>query len=284
MSTSETSAIDIRQLIAPDGGTERVDSVEQAYAWCRRLATEHYENFPVASFLVPAPMRRHMSSVYALARLGDDIGDEPWTNDPQERLDALAFLDDAVDGTVDTAGHPVFMALRQTMADCALPPTLFHRLFEAFRRDVQFQPPSTWDDILDYCHYSANPVGELVLRIAGDATPAAIEHSNAICTALQVTNFLQDQSRDAAMGRTYMVLSPAEMVARTEELYGKGAGVARHLRSWRMRTEIRAIVISGRRMLHRCNAQLDELSTTRPALGPIDYLWIVARLIAGCRL
>jgi len=225
-----------------------------------------------------------MSSVYAIARLGDDIGDEPWTDDPHERLRALAFLDAAVEGSMDTAGHPVFMALRATMDACNLPPSLFHRLFEAFRRDVHFTAPSNWSDVLEYCHYSANPVGELVLRIAGDISPEAIQKSDAICTALQVTNFLQDQSRDAAIGRSYLPVSIEEAIHRTEELYRQGAGVANHLRSWRMRMEIRAIIISGRRMLQRCNAMMDQLSTERPALGTTDYLWILGRLVTGRRL
>ncbi len=229
-------------------------------------------------------MRRHMSSVYAIARLGDDIGDEPWTADPQERLNALAFLDAAVDGSVDTTGHPVFMALRATMDACELPPSLFHRLFEAFRRDVHFKAPSNWAEVLDYCHYSANPVGELVLRIAGDASSEAIRKSDAICTALQVTNFLQDQSRDAAIDRSYLPISATEAVQRTEELYRQGAGVADHVHSWRMRMEIRAIIISGRRMLHRCNAMLEQLSTERPALATTDYLWILGRLLTGRRM
>ena len=224
-----------------------------------------------------------MSSVYAIARLGDDIGDEPWTNDPEERLASLAFLDAAVDGTVNTSGHPVFMALHATMQSCDLPPALFHRLFEAFRRDVHFRAPKTWGDVLDYCHYSANPVGELVLRIAGDATPEAIAKSDAICSALQVTNFLQDQSRDAQIGRMYLPITAEDAVARTEELFRQGAGVASHLHSWRMRMEIRAIVISGNRMLQRCNAMLDQLSTRRPALGTTDYLWILWRLLTGRR-
>ncbi len=228
-------------------------------------------------------MRRHMSSVYAIARLGDDVGDEPWTTDPSERLQALSFLDAAIDREIDTTGHPVFMALHATMDACDLPPSLFHRLFEAFRRDVDFRAPESWDDVLEYCHYSANPVGELVLRVAGSATPEAIGKSNAICTALQITNFIQDQQRDAGIGRRYLPVDVHQAIEWTRELYRQGADVVQHLQQWRMRQEIRLIILAGSRMLERCEAMVDRLDQERPALGRTDYLRIIWRWAIGRR-
>ena len=261
-----------------------METLEESYSWCRTLATEHYENFPVASILVPAPLRRHMVAVYAISRLGDDIGDEPWTESEDERLEALSFLDAAVDGLIDTTGHPIFMALHATMDACNLPPTLFHRLFEAFRQDSHFRAPQTWEDLTAYCHFSANPVGELVLRIAGNPTDEAINRSDAVCTALQITNMIQDQSRDAAIGRTYLPVSTAEALESTRQLYAYGASVVDHITSWRMRQEIRLIVLSGHRMLERCAARADHLLQERPALTKTDYLRILLRLLVGKRL
>lgn len=283
-STSGTAAIDVRALIQPDGGHLRVADRTAADAWCRSLATSHYENFPVASYLVPAPLRRHMSSVYAISRLADDVGDEPWTTDREERLQALAFLDAAIDRRIDTTGHPVLMALHATMNECGLPPSLFHRLFEAFRRDVHFRAPASWNDLLEYCHYSANPVGELVLHLTGDATPEAVDRSDAVCTALQITNFLQDQSRDTQIGRTYLPIDAGDAISRTRELFWKGAEVVRHISSWRMRQEIRLIILSGSYMLERCAVMSDQLAYTRPALRTSDYLRILWRWLRGCRV
>lgn len=265
--TSGTAAIEIAQLIRPDGGTLRVASVADSYRFCRELASSHYENFPVASLLVPGAMRSHITAVYAVARLGDDIADEDGVLPNLEaRHAALTFLDDAVDGVVDCTGHPILMAVRASMLHCGLPPAPFHRLFEAFRRDLVPANMTSWDDVMDYCTYSANPVGELVLRIAGDATDEAIKASDAVCTALQITNFLQDQSIDLARGRRYLPGSVQEAVDHTRRLFNEGAVVTRHVRSWRLKLELMAIIAGGRWMLRKCEKMGDALRTTRPRL------------------
>ena len=280
-STSATAAIDVRALVRPDGGDHRIGSEQDAYVWCETLARTHYENFPVASRLAPASLRKHLAAVYAIARLGDDVGDEPWTDNIAERISALAFLDDAVDDSVDTNGHPIFTALRVTMAEYDLPPTLFHRLFEAFRRDVTFDPPRTWQDVLEYCHYSANPVGELVLRLDGIPSGEAVARSNDICTALQVVNFLQDVSVDRARGRDYLPTGIDDAIVRSRELFVRGAAVVQHVRSRRMAWELRAIIAGGSRMLEICAANSTTLSRERPTLRGNDYLRMTMRLATG---
>jgi phytoene/squalene synthetase len=245
--TSGTAAIDLRELIRPDGGVLRLASV--------------------ASLLVPGAMRSHITAVYAVARMGDDIADEPdQLPGMDERYAGLDFLDRAVDGTIDCTGHPIIMAVRATMLECGLPPAPFHRLFEAFRRDLVPANMQSWDDVMEYCTYSANPVGELVLRIAGDASPAAIAASDAICTALQITNFLQDLSVDLARGRHYVPGSVQEAVTITRRLFDQGAGVTRHVRSWRLKAELKAIILGGRLMLRKCERLGDDLYTRRPTL------------------
>lgn len=276
-STTGIAATKLRELVYPNGGSEHVADVSESYAWCKRVAAAQYENFPVGSFIVPAQLRRHFFSVYAFSRFGDDLGDEPWTNDPDERLDALNFLDRALDDPQRTDGHPIFLALHQTIVECHLPLEPFHRLIEAFRRDVRGFVPSSWSDILDYCSYSANPVGELVLRLDSTPSEEMLKASDAICTALQVTNFLQDLSRDRSIGRNYLPLPLAEVVSRTSALYNDGLAVLDAVQSRRLRWELRMIIAGGITVLNRCSAMIDLLPYQRPVLRKSDYLRIAVR-------
>src|SRR5262249_919806 len=147
-----------------------------AYAYCERLARTHYENFPVASALLPSRMRPHVAAIYAFARLADDMADEG----ARPAADRLADLDgrERPPGRASPRGperrdarDAVFVALRATIDACRLPPQLFRDLLSAFRQDVTTTRYATWGDVVDYCRRSANPVGRLVLRVAGyDAT------------------------------------------------------------------------------------------------------------------
>ena len=148
-----------------------------AYAYCERLAQTHYENFPVASRLLPAPMRPHIAAIYAFARIADDMADEG----ARPAADRLADLDDwerRLDAAAGSESLPreahgdIFLAVRETIRACRLPPQLFRDLLSAFRQDVTTARYATWDDVLDYCRRSANPVGRLVLRVAGYDDPA----------------------------------------------------------------------------------------------------------------
>ena len=238
-------------------------SVDEAYAHCEKVAKSHYENFPVASVLVPHKMRKHLFAIYAFSRLADDIADEPWTTNDQARLDALNLLELKLQGVANVSEDQVFIALHDTIATARLPLDLFLRLLAAFRSDVNFVAPTTWEQLLAYCSNSANPVGELFLRLdyAGDEPPAeAIEASNAICTALQITNFLQDLGIDLARGRAYLPLDDAEVIRRTRALFDQGASVVGYARSWRIRLELRAIIAGGRIMLWKCERRKDRLS------------------------
>ena len=161
-----------------------------AYAYCERLARTHYENFPVASRLLPARMRPHVAAVYAFARLADDMADEGARPDAARLADLDAWdacLNAAALGAVER-GEPhaeVFLALRHTIEECRLPVQLLHDLIDAFKQDVTVKRYATWDEVLDYCRRSANPVGRLVLRIAGYDEPRLDAWSDAICSALQ---------------------------------------------------------------------------------------------------
>ncbi|MEP6917593.1 MAG: squalene synthase HpnC, partial [Acidobacteriota bacterium] len=202
-------------LASSDGS----DRLAAAYAYCERLAREHYENFPVASWLLPAQMRPHIAAIYAFARRADDFADEPGP-DAAERLRLLDAWSARLSGrsnqdsppttsgtreALAAAGDaPIFTALEQTIARFNLPRSLFHDLLSAFRQDVVTTRYTTWAEVLDYCRRSANPVGRLVLRVAGHDDPVLDEQSDAVCTALQLTNFWQDLGVDWRRGRLYV--------------------------------------------------------------------------------
>ncbi len=199
--------------------------IAAAYRTCAAFARAHYENFPVASRLLPADMRAHVAAVYAFARVADDFADEGDLS-AEERL---ALLDDWLARLRQTGGgagargqvakdtgiqdltppetDDIFLALGCTIRDRALPLTLFEDLLSAFRQDVTTRRYETWGDVLDYCRRSANPVGRLVLAIAGPVADERVNRaSDALCTALQLTNFWQDLERDWQKGRLYLPL------------------------------------------------------------------------------
>jgi squalene synthase HpnC len=177
-----------------------------AEAFCRLLAAGHYENFSVASRLLPAALRQDLANVYAFARWADDLADE--SSGPQESLAALADwrerLVRAAEGRPD---HPIFVALAATIRRHGLPVTPFHHLLDAFEQDQSKTRYRTRAELLGYCGGSANPVGRIVLGLAGCSEPAAVARSDSICTGLQLVNFWQDIVRDRRAGRVYV---PAE--------------------------------------------------------------------------
>jgi len=305
-------------------------SVAEAYAACERIARQHYENFPVASRLLPAPMRPHIAAIYAFARAADDFADEG-TLAPEERL---ALLDDwgnrlrasagvgsesrlappkpdrgsdvrqsVANQGAGEGGNPesdaIFFALGETLRAYALPVSLFEDLLRAFRQDVTTTRYDTWADVIAYCRNSANPVGRLVLRVAGRVDPRLDRASDAVCTALQLTNFWQDVDRDWQKGRLYVprevsdrfgareqdldarILTPAwrhvlsDVAARTRALFNEGRAVCDGVEG-RLRYELRFTWLGGRRILDRLERAEFNMFTSRPALTAGDVpglLW-----------
>jgi squalene synthase HpnC len=284
-------------------------AVAAAYARCQRLAREHYENFPVASYLLPLRMRPHVAAIYAFARTADDAADEPGIAD----ADRLRLLDDwsarlerAGSGVhpepeVDDAGQ-IFVALSHTIRECRLPISLFRDLLSAFRQDVLQKRYATWDDLLHYCRRSANPVGRLVLRVAGRASPELDARSDDVCTALQLTNFWQDLERDWRIGRVYVPeadrvragareedlaagrMTPewrqvmVEMVQRTRALFAAGRGVCDGVEG-RLRWELRLTWLGASRILDRLERSGYDVFHHRPTLGAADAPALVWRAI-----
>ncbi|HEX5475264.1 MAG TPA: squalene synthase HpnC [Vicinamibacterales bacterium] len=285
-------------------------TVADAYAWCERLAREHYENFPVASKLVPAAMRPHIAAIYAFARGADDLADEG-DRPPAERLRLLdawsSRLHAAVRGEFpDGPEQPVFVALADTIRTRALPVSLFEDLLSAFRQDVIVTRYDTWADLLDYCRRSANPVGRLVLRVAGCATPQRDASSDGLCTALQLTNFWQDLDRDWHKGRLYVpreLWQPAGAyeddlerscmtgawqmalggaASRTRALFEAGRLVCDEVPG-RLRWELRATWIGGMRVLERLEHAGFDVFAARPHLGAADAPPLLWRLLTWRR-
>lgn len=181
-------------------------SRDEALAHCRRLATGHYENFPVLSIALPRRLRQDFANVYAFCRWADDLGDEV-----HGAADSLALLDwwqreldDCYDGRT---WHPVFVALRETVERYRIPKPPFDDLISAFRQDQTKTRYETSDELRDYCRRSADPVGRIVLHLCGRFTEPNAALSDSVCTGLQLINFWQDVARDLDIDRVYL---PAE--------------------------------------------------------------------------
>ena len=183
-------------------------TLQEAQHWCAQLTSSHYENFHVATWFLPRGTRPHFESIYAYCRVADDLGDE--VPDPavaMRLLDAWGSMLDECYDTPERSMHPVFVALQPTIRQFDLPRQLFHDLLHAFRMDQVKTTYNTWDELLEYSHYSANPVGRLVLLVCGYKEESTALLSDKVCTALQLANFWQDVVEDAERGRRYL---PAE--------------------------------------------------------------------------
>jgi squalene synthase HpnC len=287
------------------------DATRRAYAACERTARAHYENFPVASRLLPAAMRPHVAAVYAFARVADDFADEGGRPDEERlrlldmwhaRLQAASGNRSSRDGGGDgaTASQPrgdahdqIFLALGETIRRCRLPVGLFEDLLSAFRQDVTTHRYEDFAAVLDYCRRSANPVGRLVLRIAGHDDARLDAASDDVCTALQLTNFWQDLARDWSRGRLYVPLGElraagaaasdldrgglsaawvavmTSLGARTRALFDRGRYVCDAVRG-RLGLELRLTWLGGRRILDRLEVARYDVFGARPSLGGRD--------------
>ena len=273
-------------------------SVDDAYRHCLRLARGHYENFPVASRLLPRRLQKPIAVIYAFARSADDFADEG--DLPEEiRLSLLdeyvAKLDALRDG--QALGDPVFIALRDVIDRHALPLEPFYDLLSAFRQDVTKRRYADFIEVLDYCRRSANPVGRLVLHLCGEATADNLHDSDAVCTALQLINFWQDLAQDydenqriylpqdemaaCGVGETHLIERRSDaalrklldmQIARTRRLMLSGAVLGPRLKG-RLGVEIRATINGGLCVLDAL-ARRDNLFI-RPRLRRRDWLHIL---------
>jgi len=183
------------------------------------ITKSHYENFPVVSFLVPKRLRKHVAIIYWFARTADDIADEG-NEKPEERLDKLNEFEQkfkqALKGEADSA---FFSALCETITVLNLTPKHFSDLIYAFKQDVVKKRYADYDELLNYCNHSANPVGRLILELFNVRNEDAIYYSDKICTALQLTNFYQDTNLDFNIGRIYYAEDEMQKYGVTEKMF-----------------------------------------------------------------
>jgi squalene synthase HpnC len=280
-----------------------VEDVAGAYQFCEKLAARHYENFPVASLLMPKKLRRHVAALYAFARIADDFSDEvEYEGVRRERLlDWRRQLDEI--GSKPPS-HPVFLALGATMRELDLPKQLFDDLLSAFLQDTEKNHYDTYDEVLDYCRRSANPVGRVVLMIHGYRSEELFRYSDAICTALQLANFWQDVSVDLKKDRIYIPqedfdangYSQADLrmgvyndrfknlmkfqVSRTRALFEQGRPLIQRL-DWPLSMEIRLTFLGGKEILKMIRRLDFDTIRTRPVLRKRDWIPLVARALVG---
>ncbi len=259
---------------------------------------DHYENFPVASLLLPARLRPAVAAIYAFARTADDFADEG-DLPAAERLRLLATYQAELDLAErdEPTRHPVFLRLRPHIAAHRLPLQLFRDLLDAFVQDVVKDRYADYAELLDYCRRSANPVGRLLLHLFGAATPDKLHRSDAICTALQLINHWQDVGIDLGKGHNGRIYLPQDemqqfnvtpealkcrraspdfralmrfQVERARALMLSGAPLGRALPG-RIGLEIRAIVAGGLRILDKIEAVGYDVFDRRPMLGALDW-------------
>ena len=281
-------------------------TVAEAEAYTRWLATHHYENFHVASFLLPKRLHQDFYNVYSYCRWADDLGDE--IGDPLESLRLLAWWRDqlhAMYGGEST--HPVFVALRGTVARYSIPQEPFAHLIRAFEQDQTVTRYSSWEDLCGYCRYSANPVGRLVLYLCGYSDPQRQRLSDSTCTALQLANFWQDVTVDLEKDRVYIPLevlerhgypledlqarriTPAfrdvmrEVVARAREFFLEGLPLSSMV-DRRLALDIDLFSRGGMRVLDKIARQDYDVLSRRPAVSKTERAWLLLGSLARIAL
>ena len=304
---------------------DKAPSLAEAQAYCERLARTHYENFSVATWFLPKRLRPHIYSVYAYCRISDDLGDE--VADPQQ---ALALLDEwereleatylsrdgveqgfspsvrvdkkagALAPEAEGPRHPVFVALRETIRACQIPQHEFANLLKAFRQDQTVHRYETFDDLLGYCRYSANPVGRLVLYVCGYRDAERQQLADYTCTALQLANFWQDVSVDWQKGRIYLPLEDLRRfgvseheiaerrpttevlrlmkfeVERAREWFARGLPLVQRV-DRDLGIDIALFSRGGQEILSAIERQGYDVLRRRPVVSKPRKLWLVAR-------
>ncbi|MDT8310219.1 MAG: squalene synthase HpnC [Methylophaga sp.] len=285
--------------------TQSSARINQAYAWCQALAKSHYENFPVASILVPRRLRRAIAAIYAFARSADDFADEG--DAPQvERLTKLnqySQLLHQIDAGQYSGNDPIFIALQHAIKQFSLPVQLFEDLLIAFRQDVVKSRYTNFAEVLDYCHYSANPVGRILLYLDGNPSELQLIQSDAICSALQLINFCQDIAQDYIEQDRIYIPQDELVAAGLEEidlLHPVTDKIAPLIRSLYQRSqdlmiqgyqlgisvqgclgwEIKAMTLGGMTTLKLLKQQKDRDLLTRPRLDKVQLLKIIA--VSAC--
>ena len=299
MTQSATSAVEL-PVPNMEVNSDSPDYLQATFAACENLAKTHYENFSVGSRLLPKNLRKHFYSIYAFSRGVDDLGDEA-NGDRFALLDQWENELDAcyADTPPSQSAHPYFVALAETIRIFDIPPEPFKRLIEANRRDQTITRHQTYKDVLEYCTYSANPVGHLVLFLSGMRDPKLHELSDKTCTGLQLSNFWQDVSIDIEIGRIYIPLEDLDRfgvseqqitdrkydinfqnlmkfeVDRARQLFIDGFSLANHL-DRTLRSDFALFARGGLEILKAIERQNYNVLAARPRLSKLSKAKIFA--------
>ncbi|MBZ5522680.1 MAG: squalene synthase HpnC [Acidobacteriia bacterium] len=282
---------------------ESAPTPAEARAYCERLAKSHYENFSVATWFLPARLRQDFYNVYSYCRISDDLGDE--VGDPQESLKLLDQWEEELKACyAGSPRHPVFVALAETVRQFGIPQHEFSDLLVAFRRDQTVTRFETFDDVLGYCRYSANPVGHLVLYLCGYSDAQRQQLSDCTCTALQLANFWQDVSVDFEKGRIYLPLEDLRRfgviagdiaarratpqflrmmkfeVERARDWFVRGLPLIKMV-SRELAVDLALFSRGGQEILNAIERQGFDVLKQRPVISRPRKLWLVARAAAG---
>lgn len=267
--------------------------------YCRRLARRHYENFTVGSYLLPRGLRQHVYNIYAYCRWADDLADE--IADPRQSLALLQWWEQQLRACyAGAAEHPVFVALRETIAQHTIPIEPLVDLLVAFRQDQRVARYETAEQLLEYCRYSANPVGRLMLCLGGCFDVHRAPLSDAVCTGLQLANFWQDVARDWRRGRIYIPLAErlrfkvdesefaagrasdafrqlmAHQVQEAEGWLKRGSALIPLVSEW-MQLPVALFVQGGLAILAAIRRQEYDVWSHRPTVGRWEKLRLTAR-------
>ena len=266
------------------------------------MDANHYENFPVASILLPKRLRKAVKVIYSFARQADDHADEGSSGN-EERLAALNSFRDQLDRISENKPPltTLFRDLTEVVAHHQLPLQPLYDLLDAFSQDVLKKRYANFQEVLDYCDRSANPIGRLLLHLYGEASPSNIAYSDAICTGLQLTNFWQDIARDYAIGRIYIpqdemanfgvneqhisqkIVDDAWrklmlfQVQRTRDIMRSGAPLGSIL-TGRVGLEMRLIIAGGNRILDKLEIARFNMLHQRPILGKLDWVMMLTKI------
>ena len=272
-----------------------------AHRYCQHLAKSHYENFPVASIILPKHIQQSVFVIYAFARTADDIADEGSAT-MADRMQALLEYEkqlNNIEQGADLSQPPLFIALSDVVYSQQLPIQLFHDLLTAFKQDISQGRYQSDDDILDYCRRSANPIGRLLLHLGGEKSMQQLQQSDALCTALQLINFYQDVKQDFyENNRLYLSLKSLALIGITEDNLDitNTSKIAPLLRerylftnsllmsainlgaeiNGRMGWEIRTITLAGLLTLKKLSLQNNNNLTSRPRLTKYNILMVAS--------
>ena len=294
---------DLQYLCSLTTSKYNVVSIDEAFIFCEKIAKNHYENFPVGSILIPKYLQKYFYAIYAFARIADDIADEYSKKfSKSETLKLLCEYENCLKEIYTQnknyeISNPIFVALKNTIKQFQMPITPFQKLLTAFKNDVNFKQPNDFSDLFAYCENSANPVGELLLRLFNEHNETNLHYSNCICSSLQLINFWQDLSLDLKNGRCYIPKSIVQkyfdfvtfsafeidenfvanyeqqindivkhIYSQAKDLMNEGKNILKYINNFRFKLELRTIIWGGEILLKKIKRMKAKIFLERPKI------------------